>query len=764
MNNFPPRIQGALGAAFFGGWSVVNIQHTPVPAALFDLSGAYVWSHAVQGLQRFRIAQRVETRSALKEVRSLAKTLELRARLVVGDVPFEGRPTLVRLIPTGSEILLSKPVRRGRERMVFAPTDLGGAANWWWINDLLAGVALDGPFPAHILEAREFVPIGVREGIGPVRLPGGRMVDPRREDLGAVAREERHRVRDDDSMPAWQRHLLEGQLRLLGSTLDFGNPSRVDRATVRTPVENCAITPTGELIELWTLHPEQPGPNFDLLIAGAVTSRVRLAMASSIAALRAVGGEWLHAATDSLLIAVTHNDEAEFVPCHGGSERRNRRRGLVALPIGRVEEILKVTGAPWRCQHGGETPMLGYVAGIYKYQLIGPETGEGVATESALGGNYLDPTGTGEKNAEGRFSWAVEASQAVARAGMRDGKSGPSREIDLPQWANLPALRPGVASTMEQIERLKRAFPEARIRPFTPYLTAVVDQLRSARATPIMLDVDLPPEQWLDAHWVDAKSGKPLVLTTGECPMSGQVRVATIRDVIHQWRIPDDPSTEAVEAVDDILEPGVRRVLPVRSRPELVELVGKEGDDLLSLMHDPHAEPGDQLTVYRRSDPWPSVCEAASTIECDELKRRLPLSARTLERALAGATVSGATKAKITAAVEDVMGSSVYEGPKTCARPGCGVPVSRRRRWCSDACRKKVERGRDAVDLHKVGAVRCSKCQTVTYGDATKTCPACGGKTLPHVHTDHCANCGVERIGDTESPCPFCEKGLTHES
>ena len=764
MNNFPPRIQGALGAAFFGGWSAMNIQHTPVPAALFDLSGAYAWSHAVQDLQRFRVAKRVETRSVLKEVRALVKTLDLRAMLIVGDVPFEGRPTLVRLIPTGSEILVTKPVRRGRERMVVAPTDLGGAANWWWLNDVLAGVALGGSFPTLLLEAREFVPISVREGIGPVRLPGGSRVDPRHDDLGAVAREERHRVRDDDSMPAWQRHLLEGQLRLLGSTLDFGNPSRVDRTTVRTPVADCAITPTGELIELWTPHPEQPGPNFDLLVAGSVTSRVRLAMASSIAGLHAESGEWLHAATDSLLIAVTHKDEAEFVPCHGGSERRNRRRGLVALPIRRVEEVLKATGAPWRCQHGGETPMLGYVAGIYKYQLIDPTTREGVATESALGGNYLDPTGTGEKNVEGQFAWAVEASLAVARTGISDGRSGLSREIDLPQWANLPALRPGVASTMEQIERLERAFPEARIRPFTPFLTAVVDQLRSARATPITLDVDLPPEQWLDAHWVDAKSGNPLILTTGECPMSGQVRVATIRDVIHQWRIPDDPSTEAVEAVDDILEPGLRRVLPVRSRPELVELVGKEGDDLLSLMHDPLAEPGDELTVYRRSDPWPSVREAASLIEPDELKRRLPVSARTLERALAGVTVSDATKAKIIAVVEDVLKSSIPTGPKVCARPGCGVPVSRRRRWCSEACRKNVERGRDAVGLHKVGAVRCSKCTAVAYGDAVKICPACGGEALVRVRTVQCASCGVERIGDTESPCPFCEKGITHET
>ncbi len=85
--------------------------------------------------------------------------------------------------------------------------------------------------------------------------------------------------------------------------------------------------------------------------------------------------------------------------------------------------------------------------------------------------------------------------------------------------------------------------------------------------------------------------------------------------------------------------------------------------------------------------------------------------------------------------------------------------MSRRRRWCSDSCRKKVERGRDAVQLHKVSAKRCVKCGAVLYGEKLTTCPSCGGEGFVQIHTVRCPNCGIERIGDTEGPCPDCEKG-----
>jgi hypothetical protein len=739
-----------------GGWSAAPIVHTPIPAALFDMSGAYAWSHQIQGLMRFRIAEQVDVADVTEEVRSLANCSSLVGDLIVGNVPFPDRLILVRLVPTGQEYLPTKPVRSGDSRLVFAPTDLNGAANWWWLSDALAGLCFGGRFPINIIEAVEFVANGVRPGIRAVRLPGGRLLDPSVEDLGFIARAERAAVLGDQMLPEWKRTLLDGQLRLVGSTFAFGNTARLDRDTKRRAVAVSVIGPDGEYLGIETEHPETPGPHFDLLVSGAVTSRVRLAMASSIAAVEAAGGSWLHAATDSLLIATTVAEEAEFVPCNGGPHKHGRKSGVLALPLSQVQSIFERTGAPWRCHAGDDVPLTGYVSGVYRYALVDPIGDVSIASEAALGGVYADPTGTGARTSDRKHVWAVDANLAVARAGIaRDGR-GPLPELGLPECASLPAIRIGIASTPEQLARLEQAFPDRRVRPFTRFFSAVLDPLHSSAGVPITLDVDLSPDRWLEANWVDARTGEQIRLTIEEHPQLGQVRVRTYREVVELWRLPSDPTTEPVEAVDHILQPGLRRVLPVRSRAEMVQLIGKEGDDLMMLLTDPLAAKGDELTIYRQPDTWLPILEVARLLGAPDLAKRTGCSIRTLQRALVGKNVAPKTKAAIAAAVSDAASQLVERAPMTCARPGCDRRISLRRKWCSDRCRKIVERGHDKVDLHRRGGVRCPKCNTAWFGATDQPCPNCGGKGAIEVKSSSCPSCGTERTGDTESPCPVC--------
>jgi len=749
------RSAGASAAAFYGGWSAAHLVHTPVPAALFDISGAYAWSHADQGLQRFRIAERIDVRDATEAVTALGGRDDFYRELRGGLVPLSGRPVLVRLVPAGPEVLPTRALRPGGVRMAFAPTDLGGSAGWWWLSDVLAGVALGGVFPSRIAEAIEFVASGTRAGIGPLRLPSGRVVDPRSEDLCAVARVERQRVTTDGHRPEWERELLAGMHRLIGSVLAFGNPARIDRDTRRTPVLDEVIGPDGRRLSHRSVHPEIPGPHLDLLVAGVVTARVRLAMAASVGAIEAAGGAWLHVATDSVLAAVTPHDEAEFVPCHGGPHRRGHRRGILALPLSQVRELLERTGAPWRCQVGGDQSMTGYVSGVYRYALVDPVSGKATASEAALGGIYSDPTGTEARTSEGHLAWAVEGHLAVARAGIAwDGRSAVP-ELVLPSWADLAVVRPGVARTPEQLSRIERAFPHRRVRPFTPFLQAVVDPLRGHGVVPITLDVDTRPEDRLRAHWVDQRNGEQVALTTSEVPESGEVRVRTYRELLQLWRLVRDPTTEPVEAVDHVLQPGLRQAVPVRSSAELVELCGKEGDDLYSLMVDPMASTGDVLTIYRRPDTWVSVLDAARSIGAKELQRRSGLGRTTIYAVLTGRRPSVETAALFA----QVVGEMAERPPpvsKMCARPGCPRAVRRRQRWCSDRCRKATSRARDRLALREIGATRCQTCAGVRFGDATGPCPICHGLGVVEAISHRCSNCGVERVGDTSGPCPFC--------
>jgi hypothetical protein len=716
------------------------------------MSGAFSWAFSEQGLQRFRIAAQVTVRSITSELRESG--LPTRAQLLAGDNPFRTRLILVRLRPRRL-ILPCKPVRHGESRLVIAVLDLQGDTSWWWLSDVLAGVALGGDLADEdeIVEAFEFIAADPIDSLRPVRSPTGRIVDLLTENLAGVTREERLAVKNDPTLPEWQRRQLDGILRLFGSAWVFGNASREDRKKVLKPVLDEALGPLGELLGVKTKNPEIPGPHFDMAIAGAVTARVRLAMATTIAHLEQAGGSWLHAAVDSLLIATTHEDEPQFVPCRGGSVRDGRRRGLLAMPIGVVREVLAVSGAPWKEQFGFDRPMIAYVSGLYRYALVDPACGKSVASEAALGGVYDDPTGTNARE-DDHYAWAVRAHLSVAHAGLDWNGKGPLPNLDLPVWSGFLVTRSGVAHTWEQVKRLQAAFPDRRIWPGTPYMQAVVDRRRSGHVVAVTLDVHLSPGERLAAEWRDQRTGAGIELTTERDLFRGTIRGITYRELLELWRLPRDVTTTPVEKVDHVLEPGMRRTLPVRSRAVLFELVGKEGDDLRALLIDPGALRGDDLTVYRRPDTLAPLLEKAQGLDVAQLAA-VGVPERTARYVRSGRRPSPETAALLAEVLRDL---EVLQGARSCARAGCDRRLTGRKRYCSDRCRKAVSRAREAVQLAAKGASRCRACGAVRYGDLRETCPGCAGRGAVEVEAVSCPGCGVARLAVTEGPCPFCEE------
>ena len=459
-----------------------------------------------------------------------------------------------------------------------------------------------------------------------------------------------------------------------------------------------------------------------------------------------------------------------LVACPGGRFRTGTLPAIPALPISVIENLADADrdlfcptpGQLWKREAGFDRPMTGYVSGVYRYALVDPAGGPSVATEAQL--VYADPTGTNARTPDGHARWAVNAHLAVAHSGIAWDECGPVPELDLGDWGERLAVRPAEARTLDQLDRLQGAFPERRLRPFVRYFQAVVDPFCNDRhVVPVTLDIDLYPERWLEATWRNSCDGERLALCDRTPRPAGTVRVRTIREVLHVWRIPQDPTTEPVEEVNHVLSPGLRRVLPVRSRPELVELVGKEGDDLYAPLVDPSAAPGDQLTVFRSADTWAPVLEKARTLGTAELCRRTGLSKSTAYHLLAGRTPSPDTAALVAIAVEGVEVDSVTQrasigGWHPCARAGCDRLVRPRQRWCTPGCRKAVQRARERLVLQGVGGARCARCGTVRFGDRGSECPVCMGEGKPPVPTILCPGCGIERIGDTTSPCPICER------
>ena len=294
---------------------------------------------------------------------------------------------------------------------------------------------------------------------------------------------------------------------------------------------------------------ERPGPWCSLALAGMVTACARLVVADTIAYIEANGGSRLALTVDSLVIAATRGDTAELVPCLGGPHKADRKRHLRALPLSEVERVLDRTdallcpdgGRAWKRETGFDRPRTAYVSGVYRLALLDADGGAGLATEALLGGYYADPTGTAERTAEGHYRWAVEAHLAIARSGMAWDGRGPVPGLDLPGWADRLALRPGVARTPAQLARLVRAFPERRLRPFTNYLEVVADRLHNVGgAVAVALDDSGPPEGWADLDWRDPRSGERVsLIADASVEVTGKVAVCTVRDVLHDWRLPE---------------------------------------------------------------------------------------------------------------------------------------------------------------------------------------------------------------------------------
>jgi len=741
-------VAGAIAAAFFGGWSAARVVHVPSPAVLGDISGAYTWAAEALALQRHIIATDRVVLDVTDEVRSIEPPT--RSALLGGATDLSPRRlVLIRLRPRGAEWLPSRPIRAGQTRMTIAPLDLQGAGAWWWLNDLEAGVYLGGEWPAAIDRAVEFVPGEPQDGLRPVRLPTGRVVDLYEEDLASVIRQERSRVRSDDSLARHEQNGLVGLLRLLGSTVYFGNLSRIDRTPLLHAKPDQVLGPGGKRLTIKTRHPEIPGPYFDMALAGAGTAHVRREMACTITRLEAHGGSWLHGATDSLLIAATHEAEPQFVPCQGGPHRDGHKRGILALPIAEVRAVFASSDAPWTEQAGFDRPMIAYVSGTYRFAMVDPAGGPSLATEAALGGVYSDPTGTDARTTDGHFAWAVDGHLAIARAGIAwDGK-GAVPNLDLPASADEMVTRPGVASSWEQLKRLQGAFPDRRIRPFTPYLQAVVDRRRCRDVVPVTLDVSLPA---VERRWRDQRTGLCVIITTSDPPPSGVVRAITYRELLEAWRLPGDPTTMSLRKVDHVLEPGVRVPIRVRSREELFQLSGKEGDDLLSLLVDPGASAGHDLNVYRQPDTWAPLREKVISVGLKGLVAA-GVHDRTARRLINGGKPSPETAALV---AEAFGGLDVVRFARVCALPGCGRALRGRQRFHSDRCRKAAGRASDFLALRAVGAVRCSRCGAVRYGDLGGACPACRGRGVVEVETTACAGCGTEIVGNIGSGCPVC--------
>jgi hypothetical protein len=642
-----PRLLGWWSSAFFGGRAEARIVRTPVPVVVADATSMYPLVNANLGTWRLFTAEWLKVEDASAEVRNVLTAPDLLERCLERSFWREVLGvTLVELEDLAGSIL---PVRGA-----YDPTnpDPGIGVNplrhegrlWYALPDVVASVLLSGVFP-KVRRALRLVPVGQQRGLRPVRLRGGRRIDPRIDDPFVVMVEERARVASSD-LPEAERQRLGHFLKITANATSYGTLARFDRR--EETAEILAYGPDSEPRRLLVEAVDDPGPYTCPPIAASITAGARLMLALLERLLSDAGGTYCFVDTDSMAIVATR--QASLVRCttpNGSGKVRavghatvrsllERFQGLNPFDPALVPDVWKIE------QDSLRRPLWCWAIsakryGLYRLDAHGApvvatsadERPEDELVELVLEdwsehglGQYLDPVGREggrpDRRIRGRRSWIGEAWSYQLRRAL--GEDAPR-----PAWADRLAVTqfsvsgPSVARWFARRDATLD-WPD-RMRPGSFGLLAQPLELLAAAAGRSLpaAPYDPDPQHWEELAWYDRTTGKRIRLA-GVDPErdpigfaaaieSGTVPVRTLGDVLDRYdRRPEHKSLAPDGTSAGPTTAGLLRRRPVRSAPALTRLAGKEGHKLLERATGQVLDPTAYRTEYGyREDPFETL-------------------------------------------------------------------------------------------------------------------------------------------------------------
>ncbi len=321
--DFPPEVMGYGMAAYYGGRSEVKIRLQPTEVIYTDFKSQYPTVNALMGLQDLLLAERIDVRECVADVRGWLTTVTP-ADLQRPDA-WRRLRCLVKVRPAGD--ILPVRAQYGPEGTNIGLHYLTGLPVWYTLADVLASTLLTGTAP-EVLEAIELVPVG-RVETRPLDLfrdPRYR-IDLNKRDLFTGVIDLRTEVREElkqvikaaarESDPTVKARLLaraerlealQLALKLLANSTSYGVLVEVnaDEARARrTPVTVYGMNTQ----QAATRRVERPGPYFAGAIGALIPAagRLLLALAERLAADRGVG----HALCDTDSFAFARPDGME---------------------------------------------------------------------------------------------------------------------------------------------------------------------------------------------------------------------------------------------------------------------------------------------------------------------------------------------------------------------------------------------------------------------------------------------------------------------
>jgi hypothetical protein len=613
-------------------------------------------------------------------------------------------------VPNGKAFLLKvSPLRHPRP----VPYLLLDLANSYLVtgclSEIVSGVSIR-PVPRR------------RRRLRPLRLPSGRVFDPRRDELFLFLAEERLRIEQRTDLPEHESERQAKVLKLIVNAACFGLLCQVNvhPAGARTVIELVNAAGDEKLVRSQGVV-EEPGRWYFPPVAAAVTAAGRLLLRLIRLLVEQAGGTVVYWDTDSVCVTGLIDEQMLAI-------REQLEQFSPYSPQLRTErEPLLLTLEPENHdpQTGERRPLYLDGTASKSYQLYGLKVtagGELIGVEPAKvsehGLGHLQPPDP---------DWIEQGKTHL----LSQARGLPT---DQPAWWGEPAMSVITLSRPSELQRLQRAFRTSKhtgLRPFSrlavlhpiPHYARREDGSRQTPVAPYHEGFD-----WRRAGWRDLAAGEPLrprlpgsELTEADLHHQPcRVLIETLGSTLERNRTRRD-----AKSLDEHGAPcgpdTVGRLQPAPTNSYLQALIGKEARNLdrVGITDDP------ATTTYNTptDDTWetihvPVLRQLVAGVPGGKtaVAKRADISRQTLSRILNTGKASASVKkrlAEIAAelATEAVLGIpttplatdpderchqyliATSNQPSACAE--CGTPLSgRQTRWCSDACRKKATRRR----------------------------------------------------------------------
>jgi hypothetical protein len=299
--NVDRELLGRAMSTYLGGRAECHVRKVDVPIRLLDYTSMYPTVFILQDLQRLLLASRIVSVDATAKVREFVA-------LVTFDDLF--KPETWKKLRCLAKVKLSgnaAPLR----------CSIGEAANWqiavaqvtcdeprWYtLADVVASKLLDGR-EVEIIEAIEFIPVGIQVGLGIVDFRGQVPIGPD-DQIFKIIVEEQKRAKNTEGDVEAER--LATGLKVVANSASYGVFAEINVSPQSVKSQTRGTVYGFSHFECDDINDEHPGKFFNPIIATLVTGGARLMLAMLETAVTRAGGTYAFCDTDSLAIVSGDN-------------------------------------------------------------------------------------------------------------------------------------------------------------------------------------------------------------------------------------------------------------------------------------------------------------------------------------------------------------------------------------------------------------------------------------------------------------------------